>query len=533
VSTAASKGDGAGGSGAVDAKAGEGSPPQGTRRWLADVVAGASVGLVLIPQSMAYAELAGLPPHRGLFAGALPPILAAFFASSPYLQTGPVALTSLLTFGALASLATPGSDEYVILAALLAVVVGAVRVAIGVTRAGAISYLMSQPVLRGFTAGAALLIFSSQLPSVFGVTAEGGSVLGRAYFAMSHVGAWQTTAIGISAVTLVLMLGGRRIHALFPGVLAAVIFGVVFSSSTDYGGAVVGGVPDVLLPPFTIEHPWSKLPTLLVSGGIIALVGFAEAASVSQTFAEQTRTTWDPNKEFVSQGVANLSAGFFGGFPVGGSFSRSALNRHAGAVTRWSGAITGLTVLVFLPFAGIIAPLPKAVLGAIVVGAVLKLLDPRPLIELWRLSPAQALVAYATFVLTLLLAPHVEYAVLGGIALGLAVHAWRETQVDVAAGRQGDTLILRPRGVIWFASAPLFRQRMADLLAEHADVQVLRVDLAGMGRIDLTGALALSQIAQSAADGGLEVRFCGAPGRSKLILRRVMPDILMDDDEDE
>ena len=139
------------------------------RRWLADLLAGFSVALVLVPQSMAYAELAGMPPHHGLFAAALPPLLAAFFASSPYLQTGPVALTSLLSFAALSSISVPGTAEYVGLAALLALVVGVVRVGIGVMNGGAISYLMSQPVLRGFTAAAALLILSSQLPKVFGV----------------------------------------------------------------------------------------------------------------------------------------------------------------------------------------------------------------------------------------------------------------------------------------------------------------------------------------------------------------------------
>jgi SulP family sulfate permease len=505
-----------------------GSAKKRRRGVVADLLAGSSVGLLLIPQSMAYAELAGLPPHHGLYAAALPPILAAIFASSPYLQTGPVALTSLLTFGALATLATPFSSDYILLAGLLALVVGVVRLGVGLMRAGAVAYLMSQPVLRGFTAAAAVLIFASQLPSALGV-AGGHSVLEGALDAVVHPGGWEPFALASSLATLALMFGGRKIHPLFPGVLMAVVVGVVISASTGYGGAVVGSVPELLLPPVTlVDLPYRSLPALAVAGGIIAMVGFAEAASVSQTFAEQTRTTWSPNKEFVSQGVANLTAGLFGGFPVGGSFSRSALNKHAGAVTRLSGAITGLTVLAFLPFAAVIAPLPKAILGAIVIGAVLKLLDPRPLLEIYRASKPQAMVALSTFAMTLLLAPHVEYAVLAGIFIALGVHAWREMLVEVVAERDEGTLILRPRGVIWFASAPMFRQRMGTLLAQHDGVDSVVIHLGGLGRIDLTGASMLRSVARGITESGIDARVCCASRPSAALLRRVMPDYLVD-----
>ncbi len=184
-----------------------GSP---ARRRVRDLIAGASVGVVLIPQSMAYAELAGMPPVQGLYAAALPPLAAAFFASSPYLQTGPTALTSLLTFGALSTLATPASPEYVALGALLALVVGVVRVVIGRLRAGAIAYLMSMPVLRGFTAAAAMLIFASQVPAVLGIASNADSVLARAVDAFRRVSEWSPTAIAISGATVAMLLGGRR-----------------------------------------------------------------------------------------------------------------------------------------------------------------------------------------------------------------------------------------------------------------------------------------------------------------------------------
>ena len=189
---------------------------------IGDLVGGISVALVLVPQSLAYADLAGLPPFIGLFAAAFPLLVFAVFASSPYLQTGPVALTSLLTFGALTSAgADPGTDSYVLLAGLLAVVVGATRLIIGGLRLGSIVYLMAEPVMIGFTSGAGLVIMSSQLPKALGVVldadvAEWSNPFLRAAWTLGHPDRWEAASIGIAVVTLVLMLGGRRLHRLFP-----------------------------------------------------------------------------------------------------------------------------------------------------------------------------------------------------------------------------------------------------------------------------------------------------------------------------
>ncbi len=493
--------------------------PTGGRRVVADVVAGVGVALVLIPQCMAYADLAGLPPHYGLYASALPPLLAAFFASSPFLQTGPTALTALLSFAALSSLAAPKSAEYIGLAALLALVVGVVRVLIGVLRAGSISYLMSYAVLRGFTVAAALLILCSQLPKVLGVTPGDAGVLANAWSALRQPAAWEPAALLLSGITLVLMLGGRRLHALFPGVLVAVIIGVPFGSLTGYEGAMIGELPQAIVPPLSLDLPWSRALELLIPGAIIALVGFAEVASVAQSFAEESRRPWDPNAEFVGQGVANLAAGVAGGFPVGGSFSRSAVNRLAGAQTRWSGAITGLTVLVFLPFASILATLPTAVLGAIVVGAVLKLLDPRVLLRLFSESIPQAIIGMTTFIFTLALAPHIEYAVVIGVGLALANHAWREQRIEVNVDIDGGALTLTPEGVIWFGSAPMFRRSFAAEIAKHEDVDEVVIDLSHVGRIDHTGALALRDLQRTTTSA--ELRFESIPPHARRILASV------------
>ncbi|HKJ03773.1 MAG TPA: SulP family inorganic anion transporter, partial [Longimicrobiales bacterium] len=322
-----------------------------------DLLAGLSVAVILIPQSMAYATLAGMPIHYGLYAGALPAIAAAFFASSPYLQTGPVATTSLLTFGALAPMAAAGSPEYIKLAALLALVVGCARMAVGLLRAGWLSYLMSRPMLTGFMSGAAILIVASQLPGALGSDAPALGVIGRAGWVLVHPGTWEVTSLILSAGTIVLVVGGRKIHPLMPGVLIAAVFGTLYSTLTGYAGPTVGRVP-ASLPPFSLNLPWRSMPSLVLPGIVIALVGFSEAASISRVFASEDRERWDANREFLSQGVANLASGFSGGFPVGGSFARSGVAHLAGASSRWTGLVSGVGVLVFLPFVSLLAALP-------------------------------------------------------------------------------------------------------------------------------------------------------------------------------
>jgi len=486
-----------------------------------DVLAGTSVALVLVPQALAYAQLAGLPPHHGLYAAALPPLAASFFASSPYLQTGPVAVTSLLTFGALETLASPGSEDYVALALLLALVVGVARLALGLLRGGVLGYLLSYPVLIGFTSAAALLIIASQLPTALGVEPPVDGVLQGAAWAIGHPGAWTSASILLSAVVLGLVLFGGRLHVLFPSVLVAIAVAIALSAAIDYGGATVGEIPDGFLP-LTLSYPWQSLPSLLVPGIVIALIGFAEPASIARTFAALERKPWDPNRELIGQGVANLAAGVSGGFPVGGSFSRSSLNRRAGARTRWSGAVTGMVVLAFLPFAGLLSSLPKAALGAIVIGAVLTLVRLRSLVELRRFPKAQFLIGLLTFVATLAFAPHVEWGVITGVATATAVHLWRELTLDIETWVTGDTLHLELRGVLWFATVGRLEVTFVRLLTEHPEPRSLALHMDGVGRLDLSGALALKALIADAEQAGLDVHLDEVAPRARRLLDRVL-----------
>lgn len=489
-----------------------------------DVIAGVSVALILVPQALAYAGIAGVPPYIGLFAAALPTIAAAPFASSRYLQTGPGAMTALLTFGALSTLAQPLSPRYVALAALLAIVVGVIRVSLGTLHLGWITYFMSRPVMIGFTLGATALIAASQLPGLVGVEAASGNLLFNAWTALSSPSSWHSGALLFSLGTVAVILVGRSLGPRFPAVLLAVVAATIVSALSGYDGRILGEVPSGL-PALSLALPWGSVWQLLLPGFVIALVGFTEAAAISTAFAAEDRERWDASREFISQGAANLASGLSGGFPVGGSFARSSINKLAGARTRWSGAFTGLTVLAFLPFAGVLRELPSAVLAAVVVTAVARLIKPQQIIEIWRRSRLQGGVAGVTLGATLILAPRIDLAVLVGIALAVAVHLGREMRLDVEVAVDDGTLRIAPNGVVYFGSTPQLTDLLINELAEHPQVARLVIDLSGVGRIDFTGGNALSNVITDAKAAGLDIEIVDIPPHARRIVDGVIRDL--------
>jgi SulP family sulfate permease len=269
---------------------------------------------------------------------------------------------------------------------------------------------------------------------------------------------------------------------------------------------------------------------------VIALVGFAEPAAIARRYAAEERKPWNSNKEFVGQGLANVAAGFAGGYPVGGSFSRSALNRFAGARTRWSGAFTGLVLVAMLPFTDALASLPKSVLAGIVIAAAVTLVDFLTPVRLWRWSPLQFSVGAVTVIATLVLAPHVERAVLIGVGMALAVHLWREVQLSVPSKTEGDTLHVWPSGVLYFGSAPGMERTVNQLIAEKPMLSRVVIHLTGLGRVDLTGALMLRDLVEEAKTSGVTIEVCEARPHMARILTRVLGDTtkihLMETEED-
>jgi SulP family sulfate permease len=483
-------------------------------------VAAVSVALILIPQSLAYAQLAGLPAVHGLYAAAAAPLLAALAGSSPYLQTGPVAMTSLLTLGALAPLTPEGSAEFVAYAAVLAVVVGVVRLGLGLLRAGAFAYLLSEPAINGFLVAGAILIVASQVPPLVDVAATSANPLAAAGSALAAPGSWEPAALALGLGCVLFLVVARRFGPLFPAVPLVAVAGILLGAFTDYPGSLVGEIPTGL-PPVGLDLLWSAVPQLLLPGAVIAIVGFAEPVAIARRFAAEERQRWDPNRELVGQGLANLAAGVAGGYPTGGSLSRSALNKAAGATSRWSGAITGALVLGALPVADVLAPLPTAVLAGLVVAAALPLMDPRVFLRQWRLSKPQAGVALVTFAATLASAPRIERGVLVGVGLAVAVHLWRELRLHVSAELADDgTLHVRPQGVLYYASAPALQDRLIDVVARYPGARRMVLHLNELGRIDLSGMLTIRAILDELT---LPTTVADVPAHGRRLATRVLP----------
>lgn len=496
--------------------------PRMRRPTWADVAAGVPVALVLVPQSLAYAVIAGMPPAAGLTVAVVSTLAAAPFVSSPFLQTGPVAITALLTFGGLSSLAVTGSAAYVGLAALLALLVGAIRLGVGVLGLGAVSYVMSRPVMAGFVPAAGLVIALSQLPEMLGVEASGRGAL-ASIVAAGAMARWDLVTAGLAGLTVLVMVGARRIHRLVPAVLLAVLVGLGVSRLVGFDGAVIGPLPR-LVPTPDLTLPWQRLGELVLPAVVIALVGFAEPAAIARTYAQQTRSRWDADREFVGQGVANLAAGLFAGFPAGGSFSRSAVAAQAGARTGWTGAFTGFVVLAALPLVGMLEQLPLAVLGAVILTSVLSLLDPGPVWQLRAWSRQQFLIAVVTFVATLASAPRIHYAILLGVGLSIVAHLRREARLSAAAWREAKVLHVQPIGVLFFGSAHRLEDQLTDLLGEHPDVSRVVLHMQRLGRVDVTGALALRDIMEHLEGAGVTTTVEDMTPTSHKILRRVLQD---------
>lgn len=484
-----------------------------------DIVAGLTVSLVLVPQSLAYASLAGLPPAAGLIAAMFPPLASALLGSSPYLQTGPTALTSLLTLGVLAASFVPGSPSYVQAAALLALMVGISRVVIGLLRFGSIAYFMSLPVLRGFTSGAAVIIVASQIPEALGKGSQGLGVWRAAWNAVSDPGSWNLPAVALCLATLALVRFMRRLTPLVPGVLVAVLLGVGVTLVFGRIVPVIGSLPGTLPLP-SLDLPWRSAGDIALGAVVIALIGFAEPAAIARTFATRGKP-WNADRELLAQGAANLVAGLMRSMPVGGSFARSALNRQAGARTRLSGAVAGLAVIAFFPFVSVLEGLPRAVMAGIVISAAGSLLQLGALVKLWRYAKLQATTGLTTFILTLVLTPRIDYALVLGVSFALFTHLYREAQLGVTVDRDDGTVIVRFDGVLWFGSLQSLERALQRVENNLAGVTRVVLDTGRLGRVDFSALMLLHDTELRLRDAGLDVEVVGLHGRGEMVMGRI------------
>lgn len=494
----------------------------------ADVIAGITVALVLVPQSMAYAQLAGLPAYYGLYASFLPPMVAALFGSSRQLATGPVAMVSLMTATALAPIAAQGGDGFLVYALMLSLMVGIFQVALGLLRLGVLVDLLSHPVVVGFTNAGAIIIGTSQLNKIFGVQKGEGehhyeSVYNTVLTALEHTH-MPTLYMGIIAITIMVLL--KKYLPKAPNVLVAVSVTTVLAWATGFsesGGKVVGMVPQGL-PGLSIptDFDWGIVTSLISYAVIIALVGFMEAIAIAKAMAAKTKQRLDANQELVGQGLSNLTSGFFSGYPVSGSFSRSAVNINAGAITGFSSIVTGVVVGITLLFlTPLLYHLPLATLAAVIILAVINLVKIEPIIHAWKAEPHDGIVAVITFGLTLYIAPHIEYGILVGVVLSIILFVIRFMRPRVAElsrykdGTMRDITVfpelnvsskialIRFDGSLFFANASYFEFKVLEVMASRPELKYIILDAEGINQIDSTGEDVLRQVTGRLAENGV------------------------------
>jgi MFS superfamily sulfate permease-like transporter len=633
----------------------------------ADFFAGVTVALVLVPQSMAYAQLAGLPAHHGLYAAFLPAVVAALFGSSRQLATGPVAIVSLMTATALEPLATKGSAEFIAYAILLASMVGLFQLALGLLRLGLVVNLLSHPVVTGFSNAAALIIATSQLAPLFGVSVDAChyhcQTVWRVIQAAVGYTHWPTLALGASA--FVLMVGLKRLSPRIPYVLMAALFATVVSffaefeckttvgldrlgpsgvresvqrynaplseieqnvqvrvqlkdrmdaarhsqalhsmeaiklgdelgilnlqveklkneacdercvlrrylfrgvpqpdgslrfvlrenvgpeSSSDgrtwrirvgdgrldekaitlsAGGAVVGHIP-VGLPRLSLpKMDYAVIPHLAVAAMIISLIGFMEAVSIARAMAARTGQHLDPNRELIGQGLANIAGAFSQGYPVSGSFSRSAVNLQAGAVTGlsnvFSSAIVVLTLVLLTP---LLYHLPQSVLAAIIMMAVLSLINIRGFLHHWRAQRSCGMIAAVTFVSTLVFAPDLDKGILIGVVLTISIFLLKNMKPQIAilskhpdgayrsAERHGLEIchriaVIRFNGSLFFASVNYLEEAILERVATMAAVKRILIVGNGINEMDASGEEMLSKLVDRLREAGYDLAMSG------------------------
>ncbi len=513
-----------------------------------DAVAAVIVTIMLIPQSLAYALLAGLPPEMGLYASILPLVAYAIFGTSRALAVGPVAVISLMTAAAIASLGLTEPGEVAVAAITLAFMSGAILLLMGVFRLGFLANFLSHPVIAGFITASGILIATSQAATLLGIPGGGHTLpqmLGRL---VEHLGDINpvTLAIGVAATVflfwvrkglkpLLLRAGlGPRMADLLAkaGPVAAVAVTTLLAWGLDLGnagvalvGAVPQGLPPLTLPSFSPEL-WSGL---FASAVLLSVIGFVESVSVAQTLAAKKRQRIEPDQELIGLGAANVAASVTGGYPVTGGFARSVVNFDAGAATPAAGAFTALGLLVAASFfTPLLAFLPKATLAATIIVAVLSLVDLGILRRAWGYSRRDFAAVAATILVTLLVG--VEAGVMTGILLSIVLHLWASSrphiaEVGLVPGGQHfrninrhkvftvpEVVTIRVDESLWFANARFLEDHILDRVTRDCPVKHVILMCSAVNTIDMSALESLEALNQRLKDMGIRLHLSEVKG---------------------
>lgn len=500
-----------------------------------EVAAALTVAVVMVPQSVAYAGLAGMPLVTGLYATFLPMLAAVLFSSSTRLSVGPSALSSVLVGASLVGLAPPGSAQWVLLAVWLALLAGAMQVAVGASGSAWVLNLVSSPVLTGFSQAAAVLIIFSQLPQLIGLQGKLGTLLQGVQP--------DPEALAYGALSVLLFEVGKRKLPRLPMALLVLAGAAALSAATGFaarGGAVVGTLPAGLPSFYWPALPdWDVFRALVAPALVIALVSSMEMASSAKIESQRDGKRWDASQDLVGQGVGKIVAGFSGAFPTSTSFSRSAITLYAGAKTGWAtvaACAIVLGVLLFLTPA--LYHVPSAVLSAVVVTAVAGLLKPRVFRSLWQVDRVEAVTALVTFAVTILSAPSIYWGVLTGVLLGLAHFLYlrlhpriievglhpdgslRDRHLWQLAPIAANTYALRMDAELDFASATALERNLVEYLAAHPGTRHVLLFAQPLNRIDATGVEVFGALRKLMAGRGITLHLVGLKLPVETVLRK-------------
>jgi SulP family sulfate permease len=513
-----------------------------------DLVAAVIVTVMLIPQSLAYALLAGLPPEMGLYASILPIVLYAIFGTSRVLAVGPVAVVSLLTAAAVGKIAIPGTPEYIAAAITLAFMSGIILLGLGLFRLGFLANFLSHPVITGFVTASGIIIAASQMKHIFGVNADGHNILEIATSLRESIIELNWITLLIGSLTTVFLLWVRkgflplllkiglnqRVSDIFAkaGPIIAIVATTLIAwsfSLTERGVKVVGevpqGLPPISLPSFSMDI-WTSL---IGSAILMSLIGFIESISIARTLAATKRQRIDPDQELIGLGAANVGAAFTSGFPVTGGFSRSVVNYDAGAETPAAGAFTAIGLGVASIFlTTLIFYLPKATLAATIIVAVLALVDFSILKKTWIYSKADFAAVAATMSVTLIMG--VELGVIAGVLISILSHVYKSSRPHIAIVGQipgtehyrnvlrhdvlvnPQVLTIRVDESLYFANTRFLEERIYSEVAKQSELKHVILMCSAVNAIDMSALESLEIINERLKLGGIKFHLSEVKG---------------------
>lgn len=510
-----------------------------------DILGGFSVGIVLVPQGMAYAMIAGLPPVYGLYASLMPVLVYVLFGTSRSLAIGPVAMDSLLVAAGLGTLAIVGLENYIALAILLAFMVGAIQLVLGLLKMGYLVTFLAKPVISGFTSAAAMIIIFSQLKHLLGVDIEGSNQFHKIFLnALKKIPETNFYDLAIGLIGIILLIGFKKWNRNIPGILIIVVFGVLAvyflnmeSLNVKIVGTIPKGLPGFVLPTMDMDNLRQLWPIAFT----LALIGYLEAISIGKSLEEKNEEdVIDANQELVALGSANLLGSFFQSYPVAASFSRSAINDDSGSKTILSGLFTVILVLVTLLFlTPLFYYLPNAILASIIMVSVSSLIDIDYAKQLWIYRKDEFVVLIFTFLITLFVG--ITHGILAGVLISLLLMVYRTSKPHFAIlGRikgsdyyknisrfeeevilRDDLLIVRFDSQLYFGNSDYFKNELYKYMDQKGDsLKGVILNAEAINYIDSTATRMLIKVIKKIRNDGIQFYIAGAIGPTRDIIFR-------------